>query len=90
LPPPPKTPANFEYVKQQIKSILFTKTGPYDVTADNTSYVGALLVDLAYQSASTFRLTDYSGGANGARIRFPQEGVLVAANSKLFHKRLNF
>ena len=61
--PPQQGMANFTQVYQDVKAAL----GP------DTSGNGPLLVRLAWSSASTFRFTDFLGGANGARIRFSPE-----------------
>ena len=89
VPPPqdfqlplPDTPASssssYKYTgaMQDIKDMMFSVQSAID--PDNfkgkSSYV-ALLVTLAYQCASTFRITDYAGGCNGARIRFPPQNT---------------
>merc|ERR1711871_1351475 len=65
LPAPPAKLADFSAVRSSIEQV-FTKDPDYAE--------GELLMRLAYQSASTFRITDYLGGANGARIRLsPQK-----------------
>jgi len=70
--------ADFEDVKLAIKKALtddvedkidFTS----DKLEDGTPYYGAVFAYLAMQCSSTFRVTDYQGGCNGARIRFSPE-----------------
>ncbi|KAJ3153079.1 hypothetical protein HDU86_005377 [Geranomyces michiganensis] len=72
LPAPPTKLANFATVKADLAKILTTKA---TIAGDNPSgdYYGALFVELAWRSASTFRITDHFGGANGARIRLSPE-----------------
>ncbi|CAI5733212.1 unnamed protein product [Hyaloperonospora brassicae] len=82
LPPPPATLPDFTAVRLDIRELLRKPvTGlPSDGASDGTPYNGALFVHAAWQCASTFRITDYAGGCNGAKIRFaPQKDWPVNA-----------
>jgi len=76
LPATPEKLANFSEVERVLKDMFEEEDLP-------------LFVRLAWQSASTFRVTDFLGGANGARIRFspqkdwPQNKGLQEAIKKL-------
>ena len=66
---------NFNSVSKKILSQLHTPVSSVtpDVGPDGIPDYTALFVTLAWQCASTWRKTDYSGGCNGAQIRFPPQ-----------------
>ncbi|KAE9300953.1 Catalase-peroxidase [Phytophthora fragariae] len=75
LPPTADTLPDFDAVRSDISALLKTSVDGLtsDSTDDGSPYNGALFVHAAWQCASTFRVTDYSGGCNGARIRLSPE-----------------
>ncbi|GLI71653.1 hypothetical protein VaNZ11_016934 [Volvox africanus] len=75
LPPPPAKKPDFKAVTKAVTRALRTASSalPADMVGGKP-YYGALFATLAWQCASNFRQTDYTGGCNGARIRFsPQK-----------------
>jgi len=62
LPPSPDTLPDYSVAAQAIEGLF--ESNPDEVSA---------FIKLALNCASTFRATDYRGGCNGARIRFPPE-----------------
>eukprot|EP01126_Amoeba_proteus_P054086 TRINITY_DN6626_c0_g2_i13.p1 TRINITY_DN6626_c0_g2~~TRINITY_DN6626_c0_g2_i13.p1 ORF type:complete len:649 (-),score=90.37 TRINITY_DN6626_c0_g2_i13:179-2125(-) len=78
LPAPPTRLPDFGRVREAIRGLLFSNTSGIiqpDRDGEGNPYYGALLVHLAWQCAATYRRTDYLGGCNGARIRFPPEST---------------
>ncbi|TYZ67551.1 hypothetical protein PybrP1_009273 [[Pythium] brassicae (nom. inval.)] len=72
LPPSPTKLPNFDAVRVAIKGLLNSNSAGLsgDKVGYGKTYNGALFVNAAWQCASTFRLTDFTGGCNGAKIRF--------------------
>jgi len=60
-------PAGYEYI-----DFVPVRTAIQDILDADAANIRTL-ANLAYRSATTFRATDYRGGANGARIRFAPE-----------------
>jgi len=77
LPPPPTMFPAWSAVGDFVTKVISLDASNI-LTPDYINgqpYYGAIFVHLAYQSASSFRHTDYLGGANGGRIRFDPEST---------------
>ena len=79
LPPPPASLPNFNDVKTDIITTMYTENSDI-LPFDSTGSYGPLFVRLAWQCFNTFRATDYAGGCNGARIRFSPQIDWYASN----------
>jgi catalase (peroxidase I) len=88
LPAPAKQQPDWADVRRDLIAALSSKrklrgSALLADTDQGRLHFGPQFVTLAWQCASTFRATDFLGGCNGARIRFPPEkdwagnGVLV-------------
>eukprot|EP00007_Cunea_sp_BSH-02190019_P009487 CAMPEP_0174236026 /NCGR_PEP_ID=MMETSP0417-20130205/5279_1 /TAXON_ID=242541 /ORGANISM="Mayorella sp, Strain BSH-02190019" /LENGTH=721 /DNA_ID=CAMNT_0015314613 /DNA_START=172 /DNA_END=2337 /DNA_ORIENTATION=+ len=64
LPPPPSPLANFSDVRAAIRELISQKPGTGQAAPTISQ-----LARLAWRCAGTFRVTDYQGGCNGARVR---------------------
>lgn len=80
LPPSPPAASlpDFAKVRAAVKVVMRpASVAPGALAADQLPdgswYYGASFVQLAWHCATTFRQTDYLGGCNGARIRFPPQ-----------------
>lgn len=66
LPSPPSKLADFSEVRSAVRTALTSSTASFDATAR--------VARLAWRCASTFRVSDYLGGCNGASVRLsPQK-----------------
>merc|ERR1719461_1914826 len=68
LPGVPKDLADFDAVREKLVTLLTTENSAILALESGESY-GPLMVRLAWRCAGTFRVSDYNGGCNGARIR---------------------
>eukprot|EP00760_Papus_ankaliazontas_P019019 PhM_4_TR17829/c0_g1_i1/m.68925/K03782/katG; catalase-peroxidase len=77
LPAAPTNPPNFDDVANDIAAAMRTKNPALapDTLEDGTAYYGAVFTTLAWQCAATFRVADYIGGCNGARIRLAPQST---------------
>ncbi len=68
---------DFNLVTKQIVASMHKKNAGCtpDISPDGLPDYSALFVTLAWQCASTWRMTDYSGGCNGAQLRFPPQNT---------------
>ncbi|CBN74802.1 Catalase is an enzyme, present in all aerobic cells, that decomposes hydrogen peroxide to molecular [Ectocarpus siliculosus] len=72
VPPPQEFQLPLADTPKDLPSYSGAKEAIGRILSEESTYA-PLFVTLAYQCASTFRSTDYMGGCNGARIRFPPQ-----------------